>query len=221
MAGPDMAALHSITSSARASNAAVLHRSPIIFNSAFRGTQPLRSAIDLDLAGDLQILAVEAQDRERVVDHALHEQGLTVAAPDGALAPFSSLGVGNSREVRSIHAENNEQRIVVVEGMRRRPRRSVLRRNGDVVAVVGEGQALDDLADVERTDDARGSAGKVDHIDSVNIARKAALIADDSDIALRADLDGVGREAPGHDAFGVFDLAAVDRQNRNLVVAVA
>ena len=43
---------------------------------------------DFDLAGDFQALAVEADDGERVVHHALRQQGLAVTAPGYALRPL-------------------------------------------------------------------------------------------------------------------------------------
>ena len=62
-------------------------RSPIPFGSVLRSAQPLGAAADLDLARYLQALAVETQHRNRVVNHALHEQGLTVTTPSGLAFP--------------------------------------------------------------------------------------------------------------------------------------
>src|SRR6516165_1104736 len=121
-------------------------RSPIPFGSMLRGAQPLGAAADLDLARYLQALAVEAQHRKRVVNHALHEQGLTVTTPNYALAPSSGLGFGDLGKVRSIHAEDCDKRVIIIEGMRRRPSGALLRCDGDIASVIGERQTLDDLA---------------------------------------------------------------------------
>ena len=90
---------------------------PTIFNSALRGTQTCRSALDLDLARDLQALAVEIHDSERVIAHVLCKQRLAVTAPDHALTPFPDLRFAYFREVRALHAEDDDQTVVVVEGM--------------------------------------------------------------------------------------------------------
>src|SRR5262249_44768246 len=99
--------------------------------------------------------------------------------------------------------------------------RAVLRRQGNIVSVVGERQALDDLANVERMHDTRSLSLEVDHIDGVDVACIAALVTDDGDIAFWADLNGVGPEAAGYCLLGVFDLVSDDGQARNFVVTVA
>jgi transcriptional regulator with XRE-family HTH domain len=125
-------------------------RHPIL-DSVFRGTQALRPTLDLNLADDLQALAVKAQDRKRILDHVLREQGLSVTAPNHTLIPSPDLGFGYFGEVRSIHAEDDDQTVVIVERMVRRAGRAVLRREGDIVPVIGERQTLDNLPDIERS----------------------------------------------------------------------
>src|SRR5260370_7996247 len=69
------------------------HTAPPKFNpdSTPRGADAIRAAGDFDLAGDLQVLAVEADDGERVIHHALCQQRLAVLAPRDALRPFPHL----------------------------------------------------------------------------------------------------------------------------------
>ena len=77
------------------------------------------SARDFNLAGDLQTLAVEADDGERVVHHALREQGLAVVAPRDALRPLPDFDFGHPSQCSSIHAEHDQQPVIVVERMAR------------------------------------------------------------------------------------------------------
>ena len=90
-----------------------------------------------------------------------------------------------------------------------------------MAAVVRERDAFDDLADIDRMDDARHLRLHVDDIDRVDVAGAAALVADHRDIALRADLHRIRPDAAGQHPLGVLHLGAVDRQDRDLVVAVA
>ena len=104
--------------------------------------------------------------------------------------------------------------MVDVEGIIWRPARSVLRDDGDKIAVVRERQTLEVLADVECMDDTRDFPFEVDHVNRHDIAGVGRLdadplIADNGNIALGTDLDCVGPEAAGHYAFGIFDLVAV------------
>src|SRR6266566_10139885 len=80
-----------------------------------RGADAIRAAGDFDLAGDLQVLAVEADDGERVIHHALCQQRLAVVAPRDALWPLPDLDLGHFRERSSVDAENYEQAVIIVE----------------------------------------------------------------------------------------------------------
>src|SRR6266853_742965 len=188
--------------------------------SAIGGMQTFRSAIDLDLAGDLQALAIEADDRKRVLDHVLGKQGLAVAAPGNALVPSADLGVADPGESRSVDVEHDHQAVGIVEGVARGAVRAVLRADGDVIAVGRERHTLDGLAYIERMDDTRCFACQVDDADRVDVAGATAAIADNRNIALRADLHRIRANPAGQHPLGVLDLGAVDRQDRDLVVAV-
>src|ERR1700732_4268264 len=90
---------------------------------AFRkGSTPSRADAggptgDFDLAGDVQALAVEADDGEGVVHHTLRQQGLAVSAPGDALRPLPDFYFAHLRQRGSIDAEYNEQAVIVVEWM--------------------------------------------------------------------------------------------------------
>src|SRR5689334_11199589 len=78
------------------------------------------TASDFELACDLEALAVEADDGERMVDHALRQQGLAITAPDHALGPLSNLDLSDLRQRGSVYAEYDEQAVIVIERMARR-----------------------------------------------------------------------------------------------------
>src|SRR5262249_17778225 len=107
------------------------------------------------------------------------KQGLAITAPDHTLIPFSNPGFGDFSEVRSIHAEDDNEAVVVVEGVAWRAGRAVLCGDGDIVSVVRERQILDDLTNIEGADDARGFPFQVDHVDRIDIAGVAALVDDE------------------------------------------
>src|SRR5262249_6156550 len=115
---------------------------------ALPGPQAPRSALDPDLSRNPSSLSVQAQDRELALGHVLRKQGLAITAPDYTLIPFSNPGFGDFSEVRSIHAEDDNEAVVVVEGVAWRAGRAVLRGDGDIVSVVRERQILDDLTNI-------------------------------------------------------------------------
>jgi hypothetical protein len=59
----------------------------------FDGPDARWAARDLDLAGHLQRLAVEAQHIERFVEHGLRQQRLAILAPDHLCVPKIRFGV--------------------------------------------------------------------------------------------------------------------------------
>src|SRR5260370_12825827 len=74
-------------------------------DSTPRGADAIRAAGDFDLAGDLQVLAVEADDGERVIHHALCQQRLAVVVPRDALPPFPHLDFCPFRSPRSVNTD--------------------------------------------------------------------------------------------------------------------
>src|SRR6516165_10559849 len=90
------------------------------YGSAPRGADAVGTTCDLDLIGDLQALAVEADHGERVVHHALRQQGLAVMAPRHALRPLPDFDFGHLSQGSLIHAEHDQQAVIVVERMARR-----------------------------------------------------------------------------------------------------
>src|SRR6516165_4496765 len=85
------------------------------YGSAPRGADAVGTTCDLDLIGDLQTLAVEADHGERVVHHAL-----AVMAPRHALRPLPDFDFGHLSQGSPIHAEHAQQAVIVVERMARR-----------------------------------------------------------------------------------------------------
>src|SRR5438105_2932901 len=80
----------------------------------FDGTDARWAARDLDLAGHLQRLAVEAQHVERLVEHGLRQQRLAVPAPDHPLPPASRLRLGRQGERASFDAVDHDDAMIVV-----------------------------------------------------------------------------------------------------------
>src|SRR5712691_5409673 len=60
-----------------------------------RGADPCRAAAHLERSGGFKLLAVEAQDLDLLLDHALDQEGLAVLAPGRALAPMADLAFGD------------------------------------------------------------------------------------------------------------------------------
>src|ERR1700730_3170844 len=103
----------------------ITDRKQYIASRSTKGSTPSRADAvgapgDFDLAGDVQALAVEADDGERVVRHALRQQGLAVAAPRDALRPLPDFDFAQLRQLGSVDAENDQQTVIVVERMARR-----------------------------------------------------------------------------------------------------
>ena len=94
------------------------------------------TAGDFDLASHFQAFAVEANDRKRVIDHALRQQRLAVTAPGDALRPLADVNFGDLGKPGAIDAENDEQTMIVVERMARRQIRAVLRNHSQKLAIV-------------------------------------------------------------------------------------
>src|SRR5215510_16095272 len=87
---------------------------PIAVRLLFDGTYARRAARNLDLAGHLQRLAVEAQHVERFVEHGLRQQRLAIPAPDHPLTPASHLRLGREGELASLDAVNHDDAMIVV-----------------------------------------------------------------------------------------------------------
>src|SRR6516165_9730427 len=102
------------------------------YGSAPRGADAIGTTCDLDLIGDLQALAVEADDGERVVHHALRKEGLAVMTPSHALRPLPDFGFGHFGQRGSLDTENDEQAVIVVKWMGRRQIRTVLRDHSEI-----------------------------------------------------------------------------------------
>ena len=60
-------------------------------DSPLRGPDARRPAAHLERPGGFELLAVEAQDLDFHLDHALDQEGLAVLAPGRALAPMGWL----------------------------------------------------------------------------------------------------------------------------------
>src|SRR6266705_1753331 len=73
---------------------------------------------------------------------------------------------------------------------------------------------------IHGADDARRFSAQIDDIHRHDVAGVGSLIADDRNVALGADFDRIGPEAASHYALGIGDLAAVNRENRNPMIAV-
>jgi hypothetical protein len=57
------------------------------------------TASDFELACDFEALAVETDDGECIVHHALRQQGLAVTAPGDALRPLPDFDLSDLRQV--------------------------------------------------------------------------------------------------------------------------
>src|ERR1700722_9093907 len=153
--------------------------------------------------------------------HVLDQQSLAVAAPAYALIPYANFSLGNFGEVGAVDAEHHNQTVGIVEWKILGVVRAVLRGQRHIFSVKGDGQALDDLSDIEGVHDTRGFALEVDHADRIDVALSAALETDNGRVALRRDLNRVGRDRAHHVLLGVGDGGAVNRQDRNSVITVA
>ena len=72
---------------------------------------------DFELASHLEAFAVKADDVQRVINHALRQQGFAIMAPGHALRPRSDVNLCNLCQRGSIDAENDELSVIVVERM--------------------------------------------------------------------------------------------------------
>ena len=147
--------------------------------------------------------------------HVVDQQSLAVTAPGHALVPYAELPLGDFGDVRAVDAEDHDQAVCIVERKVRRVVRAVLRGQRDIFAVKRNRQALDDLADVERVDNARGFAFNVDHADRVDVTLPAALETDNGGVAFGRELDGVRPDCADQIFLGVGDGGAVDEKDRN------
>src|SRR5262245_9938593 len=102
-----------------------------------------------------------------------------------------------------------------------RPVRSVHDGYGDIFAVARHPYAFGRLAHADCIYNTRRLRFEVDNIDDIDVALASTLIAEYRDITLRADLQTIRSDATYHECLAVLDLAAVDGENRNPVVAIA
>src|SRR5512139_745308 len=121
-----------------------------LFRLLFDSTDARWAARDLDLAGHLQRLAVEAQHVERLVEHGLRQQRLTILAPNHPLPPTPNLRLGRECELVSLDAVDHDEAVIVVGLMGFRLVRAVLDHHRHVRAIGREGYAFGDLSDRER-----------------------------------------------------------------------
>src|SRR5262245_51536899 len=101
-----------------------------------------RAAADLDRTGLPDVLAVEGEDLDFLLDHALRQQGLAVPAPRHALAPLSGLAICDRRQPVLADAEHAQQTKIVVERGAFRLVGPILHGDGDEIAIRGDGQTL-------------------------------------------------------------------------------
>src|SRR5450759_4667317 len=87
----------------------------VSFNSVFGGTDAVRPALDLDLAGHFQGFAVKAHDGQCGIDHALRQQRLPVTAPGYTLRPFSDFDFAHFGEICSVHPKNDKQSRIYLD----------------------------------------------------------------------------------------------------------
>src|SRR5215471_10357970 len=187
----------------------------------FDGANARWAAWNLDLAGHLQRLAIEAQHVERLVKHGLRQQRLAIPAPDHPLSPASHLRLGRECELASLDAVDYDDAMIVVGWVGLWFVRAVLDHHRHVRAVGREGDPFGDLANRMRLHDMGWVLLQIDDTDDVGIALAAALIGEHGEVAPGADRDAVGTDAGDHVGLGVLHLRAVDRQHRNAVIAVA
>src|SRR4051812_13596957 len=74
-----------------------------------------RTGAQLDGSGELQLLAVEAQDLDLPFRCGLIQKGAVVLAPGYALAPVADLGLRDEGQLRPVHAIDFQETEIVEE----------------------------------------------------------------------------------------------------------
>src|SRR5258708_25950928 len=90
---------------------------------------------ELDRSGRLELLAVEVEDHDFFLDHALDQEGSVVLAPGETLTPVAGLGLGQRDQFLTFDAQHLHQSVVGEE-------RTILRLVGSVNDVHGGEGAL-------------------------------------------------------------------------------
>src|SRR5258705_3597109 len=85
---------------------------------------------ELDRSGRLELLAVEVEDHDFLLDHALDQEGSVVLAPGETLTPVAGLGLGQRDQFLTFDAQHLHQSVVGEE-------RTILRLVGSVTDVHG------------------------------------------------------------------------------------
>src|SRR5216683_2895316 len=189
--------------------------------SAFGRPQSGAASAERDRAHLPQLPPVEAENQQVLLNHTLDYNGQIILAPGCALTPMSNLCLSDFREIGTIDGVNLEQAIVVVSGVVLRSVRTIHHSYRHMFAIVRHRHAFRCLPDTDRIDDTRRFRLEVNHVDDVNITLPTTLIADDGNVAFCTDLKAVRPDAPDHKHLAVFDLVAIHRQDRNLVVTIA
>src|SRR6516162_254252 len=74
-----------------------------------------RPRIELDRPSGLELFAVEAEDHDLLLDHALDQKRAVALAPGETLTPVADLGLGQRDQLVAFDAQHLHQSVIVKE----------------------------------------------------------------------------------------------------------